>query len=66
MDDPVVARDAFAAGEVHTLWGTVDMMTLVRSGTQSRLAHGPEGVAASRLVQRRRWYRGSQHHQIRQ
>src|ERR1044071_1362962 len=28
MDDPVVARDAFAAGEVHTLWGTADMMTL--------------------------------------
>ena len=28
MDDPVVARDAFASGEVHTLWGTVDMMTL--------------------------------------
>src|SRR4030095_13474426 len=25
MDDPVVARDAFAAGEVHTLWGTADM-----------------------------------------
>src|SRR6266568_32795 len=28
IDDPVVARDAFAAGKVHTLWGTVDMMTL--------------------------------------
>jgi NitT/TauT family transport system substrate-binding protein len=28
MDDPVAARDAFAAGEVHTLWGTVDMMVL--------------------------------------
>ena len=28
MDDPVVARDAFASGEVHTLWGTADMMTL--------------------------------------
>ena len=28
MDDPVVARDASAAVEVHTLWGTVDMMTL--------------------------------------
>src|SRR5499427_1809351 len=28
MDDPVVARDAFAAGDVQTLWGTVDMMTL--------------------------------------
>jgi NitT/TauT family transport system substrate-binding protein len=29
MDDPVVARDAFAAGEVHTLWGTADMMVLL-------------------------------------
>src|SRR5512136_2744651 len=28
MDDPVAARDAFAAGEVHTLWGTADMMVL--------------------------------------
>src|SRR5262245_32187947 len=28
MDDPVVARDAFASGEVLTLWGTADMMTL--------------------------------------
>jgi NitT/TauT family transport system substrate-binding protein len=29
MDDPVAARDAFAAGEVHTLWGTTDMMVLL-------------------------------------
>jgi ABC-type nitrate/sulfonate/bicarbonate transport system substrate-binding protein len=29
MDDPVAARDAFAAGEVHTLWGTVDMLVLL-------------------------------------
>lgn len=28
MDDPVTARDAFASGSVHSLWGTVDMMTL--------------------------------------
>jgi NitT/TauT family transport system substrate-binding protein len=28
MDDPVTARDAFAAGDVHTLWGTADMMVL--------------------------------------
>jgi NitT/TauT family transport system substrate-binding protein len=28
MDDPIAARDAFAAGEVHTLWGTLDMMVL--------------------------------------
>ncbi|MCW8130339.1 MAG: ABC transporter substrate-binding protein [Planctomycetota bacterium] len=28
MDNPIAARDAYTAGEVHTLWGTVDMMTL--------------------------------------
>jgi len=28
MDNPVAARDAYAAGDVHTLWGTVDMMVL--------------------------------------
>jgi len=28
MDDPVQARDAYAAGEMHTCWGTVDMMVL--------------------------------------
>jgi NitT/TauT family transport system substrate-binding protein len=28
MDDPVAARDAYAAGDVPTLWGTVDMMVL--------------------------------------
>ena len=29
MDDPVAARDAFAAGKVHTLWGTADMIVLM-------------------------------------
>jgi NitT/TauT family transport system substrate-binding protein len=28
IDDPVVARDAFAAGDSHVLWGTLDMMVL--------------------------------------
>ncbi|MCU0304223.1 MAG: phosphate ABC transporter substrate-binding/OmpA family protein [Thermoanaerobaculales bacterium] len=28
IDDPVVARDAFAAGSSHILWGTLDMMAL--------------------------------------
>jgi hypothetical protein len=32
MDDPVAARDAFAAGKVHTLWGTADMMVLMAPG----------------------------------
>ncbi len=28
IDDPVTARDAFASGESHVLWGTLDMMVL--------------------------------------
>ncbi len=28
IDDPVVARDSFAGGESHVLWGTLDMMVL--------------------------------------
>jgi NitT/TauT family transport system substrate-binding protein len=28
IDDPVIARDAFASGESHVLWGTLDMMVL--------------------------------------
>jgi NitT/TauT family transport system substrate-binding protein len=28
IDDPVAARDAFAAGSSHILWGTLDMMVL--------------------------------------
>jgi len=28
IDDPVTARDAYASGESHILWGTLDMMTL--------------------------------------
>ncbi|MBZ0114463.1 MAG: OmpA family protein [Thermoanaerobaculia bacterium] len=28
IDDPVIARDAFAAGQSHILWGTLDMMVL--------------------------------------
>ena len=29
IDDPVVARDTFAAGKSHILWGTLDMMVLM-------------------------------------
>ncbi|RCK81088.1 MAG: Urea carboxylase-related ABC transporter, periplasmic substrate-binding protein [Candidatus Ozemobacter sibiricus] len=28
IDDPVAARDSFAAGNSHVLWGTLDMMVL--------------------------------------
>jgi len=29
IDDPVAARDTFAAGQSHILWGTLDMMVLM-------------------------------------
>jgi len=52
MDDPVLARDAFAAGKVHTLWGTADMMVLF----------APELVrdsrTAPRIVQQIDWSNG--------
>ena len=52
MDDPVVARDAFAAGEVHTLWGTVDMMTLFAPELQRDSRTSP------RIVQQIDWSSG--------
>src|SRR5262247_334101 len=52
MDDPVVARDAFASGEVHTLWGTVDMMTLF-SPEPSR-----DSRTSPRVVQQIDWSNG--------
>jgi NitT/TauT family transport system substrate-binding protein len=52
MDDPVAARDAFAAGEVHSLWGTADMMVLF----------APELIkdtrTAPRIVQQIDWSNG--------
>jgi NitT/TauT family transport system substrate-binding protein len=52
MDDPVVARDAYAAGEVHTLWGTVDMMTLFAGGLSQDSRTSP------RIVQQIDWSSG--------
>jgi NitT/TauT family transport system substrate-binding protein len=52
MDDPVAARDAFAAGKVHTLWGTADMIVLM----------APELIkdsrTAPRVVQQVDWSNG--------
>ncbi len=52
MDDPVLARDAYAAGDVQTLWGTLDMMVLF----------APELVrdsrTAPRIVQQVDWSSG--------
>ncbi|MEZ0227445.1 MAG: phosphate ABC transporter substrate-binding/OmpA family protein [Planctomycetota bacterium] len=58
IDDPIKARDAFAAGKSHILWGTLDMMALFapelakdsRSGLrifqQVDWSNGGDGVVA--------------------
>jgi NitT/TauT family transport system substrate-binding protein len=52
MDDPVAARDAFAAGEVHTLWGTADMIVLMAPGLSQ------DSRTAARVVQQIDWSNG--------
>ncbi|MBA3686989.1 MAG: ABC transporter substrate-binding protein, partial [Planctomycetes bacterium] len=52
MDDPVAARDAYAAGEVHTLWGTADMLVLFAA----ELAR--DSRTAPRIVQQLDWSNG--------
>lgn len=52
MDDPVAARDAFASGDVHTLWGTADMLTLF-AGELTR-----DSRTAPRIVQQIDWSSG--------
>ena len=64
MDDPVKARDLFASGQSHVLWGTLDMMALF----------APELVKDSRTVPvicqqidwsvRRRRRRGARRHPL--
>ncbi len=52
MDDPVAAREAFAAGAIHTLWGTVDMMVLLAPELIKDLR------AAPRIIQQVDWSSG--------
>jgi NitT/TauT family transport system substrate-binding protein len=52
QDDPVAARDAYASGDVHTLWGTVDMLTLFTP----ELAK--DSRTAPRIVQQIDWSSG--------
>ena len=52
MDDPVAARDAYAAGDVHTLWGTVDMLTLFAPELMR------DSRTAPRIVQQIDWSSG--------
>ena len=52
MDDPVNARDAFATGEVHTLWGTADMLVLMAPELMR------DSRTAPRIVQQIDWSNG--------
>jgi NitT/TauT family transport system substrate-binding protein len=52
IDDPVVARDAYAAGESHVLWGTLDMMALFAPGLMK------DSRTAPRIYQQIDWSSG--------
>jgi NitT/TauT family transport system substrate-binding protein len=52
IDDPVVARDAYAAGESHILWGTLDMMVLFAPGLMK------DSRTAPRIFQQIDWSNG--------
>jgi NitT/TauT family transport system substrate-binding protein len=52
IDDPITARDAYAAGKVHALWGTVDMMTLFAPELMK------DSRTAPRIVQQVDWSSG--------
>ena len=64
MDDPVAARDAYATGDVHTLWGTLDMIVLFAPELLKDSRTAPARRPADRLVQRRRRHRRPRHDQV--
>ncbi len=52
IDDPVVARDAFAAGQSHILWGTLDMIAMFAPGLMQ------DSRTAPRVFQQIDWSNG--------
>lgn len=52
MDDPITARDSFAAGESHILWGTLDMIALFAPGLMK------DSRTAPRVFQQVDWSSG--------
>jgi NitT/TauT family transport system substrate-binding protein len=52
IDDPITARDAFASGESHILWGTLDMIALFAPGLMK------DSRTAPRVFQQVDWSSG--------
>ena len=52
IDDPVAARNAYATGESHVLWGTLDMMVLFAPGLMK------DSRTAPRIFQQVDWSAG--------
>ncbi|NCB37209.1 MAG: hypothetical protein EOM80_00435 [Erysipelotrichia bacterium] len=52
IDDPITARDAFASGESHILWGTLDMIALFAPGLMK------DSRTAPRVFQQVDWSNG--------
>lgn len=52
IDDPVAARDAYASGQSHVLWGTLDMMVLFAPGLMK------DSRTAPRIYQQIDWSSG--------
>lgn len=52
IDDPITARDSFASGESHILWGTLDMIALFAPGLMK------DSRTAPRVYQQIDWSSG--------
>ncbi len=59
IDDPVAMRDAYAAGNVHVGWATLDMVPLFMEALAQGFSRDAENLPTSGLVQRRRRHRGA-------
>ena len=58
IDDPVAMRDAYAAGEVHIGWATLDMMPLFMEGFVDKSGKPRDSRVMPRIFQQIDWSNG--------
>lgn len=58
IDDPVAMRDAYAAGEVHVGWATLDMLPLFMEGFVKRNGDPVDSRVMPRIFQQIDWSNG--------